>query len=460
MDRLKLLREEREKKFKRFTDILDGAKAEKREVNEEESKELETLQGEIQTHDSEIGKLERCESFQQFRDSAAPRDPRDAAMYPQPAKLQRELEKDTLEKRLAVGGGSQRFKTFDGKPDNMAAYRTGQFIAATFYRNQRAHEWCLQNMPEYRAMSSLTNTAGGYLIPDEWSAQIIRLTLEYGVFDRFARRWPMGSDTLSVPRRTGGITSYFAAEASSTTESSPTVDMVSLSAKKLMTDTVWPTELSDDAMISIADFVTQEIALAHAIKHDQCGFIGNGSSTYGGMRGACAKLIDIDGAGTDSAGAVNAAANHDSYSEYDVNDFLSVVSKAPRIPGANYAWHCTFPAYAQSMGRILLALNGNSVPDVAAGMPLSFLGYPVIINNVMNSDASTTDHSDTVPILFADLGLGAAMGVRREISIKVSDIPLMRSDSILAVSTHRFDINVHECGDASNAGVVLGLLAD
>jgi HK97 family phage major capsid protein len=50
------------------------------------------------------------------------------------------------------------------------------------------------------------------------------------------------------------------------------------------------TEIAEDAVIAIADWLVGEIAYAFASKEDDCGFNGDGTSTYGGMRGISADL--------------------------------------------------------------------------------------------------------------------------------------------------------------------------
>ena len=43
-------------------------------------------------------------------------------------------------------------------------------------------------------------------------------------------------------------------------------------------------EIAEDAITSLGDKMTQEIALAFAVKEDTVGFTGTGISTDGGMR--------------------------------------------------------------------------------------------------------------------------------------------------------------------------------
>jgi hypothetical protein len=50
------------------------------------------------------------------------------------------------------------------------------------------------------------------------------------------------------------------------------------------------TELAEDAVISIADDLAQEMGYAFAVAEDAAGWTGDGTSTYGGISGVKTKL--------------------------------------------------------------------------------------------------------------------------------------------------------------------------
>ena len=85
-----------------------------------------------------------------------------------------------------------------------------------------------------KAHTEGVNSAGGFLVPDEFESELITLREQFGVFRRNARVWPMSSDTLRIAKRTTGLTAYFAGEASSGTESTQVFDSIQLVAKKLI----------------------------------------------------------------------------------------------------------------------------------------------------------------------------------------------------------------------------------
>jgi HK97 family phage major capsid protein len=221
-----------------------------------------------------------------------------------------------------------KLKAFKGPDAEENAYATGQFIKAAIFGDEQAKQWCRDSgVPITRAHSEGVNSAGGVLVPNQMMDSIIDLREEFGVFRQNAQIVPMSSDTLDWPRRTGGLTAYFTAENAAVTESTAAWDNVNLVAKKLAVLTRMSTELSEDAVVSVADLLTSEIAYAMASKEDDCGFNGDGTSTYGGIRGITQILID----GSHGAGKVAAAATHDLFTEIDASDLTNMMGKLAEV---------------------------------------------------------------------------------------------------------------------------------
>ena len=302
-------------------------------------------------------------------------------------------------------------------------------------------------------MSSTSNADGGALIFDEYRNTIIDLVQEYGVFRRYAEIAPMASDTVSWPRVTGGATGYFPAENSSTTESSPTFDYVSLTAREAAVLTAVPKTLAEDAVINLADLVTRKIAQAFAEKEDRCGFLGDGTSTYAGIYGVFPKIDD----GNHTASLVEAASGNTAFSTLDLTDFEAVVGALPEYPGMRPAWFISKAGWAAAMMRLADSAGGNTTQNIVNGVPqASFMGYPVVWSQVCNS--TLTAQTETVLCVFGDLSMAATFGDRR--------VATMSSDSggtyfakrqVAIQGTERFDISVHDLGDTSNAGPLVGL---
>lgn len=201
---------------------------------------------------------------------------------------------------------------------NEAGYASGMWIASELFGLESAKEWCRQRGigAVTRAQGEGINSAGGILVPPQMETGIIVLREMYGVFRRECQVLPMSRDTLNWPRRTSGLTAYFVGENQTYTESQAGWDNVSLTAKKLAAQVRLSTELSEDAVINVADYLVNEIAYAFAVKEDDCGFNGDGTSSYGGIRGT--TVIAVDSSHT--AGRITAAAGHNKFSLLDATD--------------------------------------------------------------------------------------------------------------------------------------------
>jgi HK97 family phage major capsid protein len=165
------------------------------------------------------------------------------------------------------------------------AYSVGKFIAASLFDHQPSREWCRNHGIAVKAQIEGTNAAGGALVPDQWANTIINLKEAFGVAARECSKVRMTRDSIDWPRRTGGVSAFFISEGGTPLESTANFDTVKLSAKKMAALVRLSTELAEDAVISVADYLTQEIAYAFASKEDDCLFLGDGTQTYGGMTG-------------------------------------------------------------------------------------------------------------------------------------------------------------------------------
>ena len=330
------------------------------------------------------------------------------------------------------------------------AYRAGQWIMGALFGNERSLQWCKDNHVDIRnAQTEGDDMKGGVLVPHELESAIIRLVEDRGIMAANARQWPMGSDTMSVPRRTGGVTAYFVGEATAPTASNMTFDSVNLTTKKLGLLTRITTELAEDAVVSIADLVANEFGYAIADKQDECGFNGDGTSTYGGMTG----LVNALAAGS----IADAASGNTAFSTLDLVDFELAITKLPAYARANARWYVHTVGHAQSMLRLQAAAGGNTISDLAGGVGMTplFYGYPVVFTQVLNSTIAAD--VSAVKLFIGDINQGVAMGVRRGMSMKVLNELYAASDEIGLCAFTRFDIVVHEIGTATAAGSIVGL---
>lgn len=331
------------------------------------------------------------------------------------------------------------------------AYAAGMWFKATIFDSAEAKDWCKSHgISVAKAQGEGIDSAGGFLVPEELLANIIVLREEFGVFRRECQVVPMGSDTLNWPRRTGGLTAFFTGENTAVTESQASWDNVNLTAKKLAVLTRMSNEIAEDAVISVADWLVGEIAYAFALKEDDTGWNGDGTSSYGGMRG----VLTLFGDGNHTAGRVTASSA--TWNLLVIKDLTSLMGVLPQYAIGSAKWYMSQQAFYTIVATITAGAGGNRLDVLPQGIEKRLLGFPVVISQKM---PIVTPGSGKAMFLFGDLTKAAAMGERRGVTIKRSDHRYFENDQIGLLGTERFDINVHDIGDTVNAGPLVASMS-
>jgi HK97 family phage major capsid protein len=338
---------------------------------------------------------------------------------------------------------------YQGENAERDAFIAGNVILAGIFGNQAAMQFCRNHGLQVNAsMTTGDNSKGGFIVPDEMSATLIRLREERGVFPQFANRIPMGADIIRVPRLLADVTAYWSGEGLEITDSDATLGDAELMARKLAALTKVSSELDEDAVVDIGDMITQSMAYAMADKIDEAAFNGDGTSTYGGVLGLKNALH--------SDAVQGAAANNNSALTLDLDDFEAVLAKYPQYTGASPRWFMHSAVYYASAFRLMNAAGGNTNVTLANGVPVPMvLGYPVTFVQVMPS--TTGALASTIVAYFGDLRLGATYGVRRSTRTEVSTERYFEHDLIGIKCTERVAINIHERGSTIRTRPIVAL---
>ena len=433
----------------RMDELTTAAEADDRVLNEDETKEFDALKSEVEALSDEILEIEATLERKAFA-AAQKKALSEPDEFNQPPT---EIKKPS--KAFATPFAHGRMKAFENNEDGRRdAYAFGRWLHGRCAGNESSRDWCRRNgVSTSFALDSTVDSSGGALVPEQFEQRIILLREAYGVFRPNAFQQVMTTDTAVVPRQLTGVTATFTAENGSLTESDPTWDQVSLTAKKAGVLTRMSTEVSEDAFVSLGDRMAQEFAYAFALKEDQCGFVGTGAATHGGIVGVAQKFDDDN----TLAGAVDCATSgHDTFAEVDATDLATVMSALPEYARMNAKWYCSSACYALVFQRLLAASGGNTMENLAGGAQRAFLGYPVVISQVLESSTGTINNSHM--LLFGDLMLAATFGNRRGITVATSTDRYFELDQIAIRATERFDINVHDVGDSTTAGPIVALI--
>lgn len=342
-----------------------------------------------------------------------------------------------------------KLKAFKNDSD---AFDVGQFLMATFAGNRLASDYCKQR-GIFNSNSEGVNSQGGVLVPTILEKTIIDLRENYGVVRQNARVRPMTSDVLDIPRKSSRVSASFYGEGVAVSETNAAFDMVKLVAKKLGVISLISSELMEDAIISIADDFANDAALAFATKEDQCAFVGDGTSTYGGIVGLSSAFTST------MAGWVTITSGHDLFSEIDATDLSLVMGKLPayaRQGQGGAKWYCSQLAHDQVFQRLAATAGGNTVQSLSGSFGPSYLGYPIVVSQALPAVATTL--SGLPMLYFGNLMMSTSLGDRRGISVKASTEIKFFEDQTAIKATERIDIVNHDLGNTTTAGPLVALI--
>lgn len=354
------------------------------------------------------------------------------------------LQKFSREMVDRIGGASD--VTYRGAfPNRKAARSFGLAVFGVCVGKEWARKLAEDENIDLKAMTEGVDTAGGFLSPEQAEASIIRLVEAYGVFRRNAMLMPMSRDTLTVPKRTGGLTVYCPGESAAITASDIAMTQVGLVAKKWATITAVSNELMEDAVVAIAELIAQEIALAFAIKEDLCGFIGDSSATYFHLVGVLkhAGTTNLACDSTDTTFAKSCAWKY----------LSGVIGNVPTwaLPTARYYFHRS--NFWQNVVGLVDA-TGNPIVRFGAtiqpgGAPLQLgqatplvLGFPVELTEALPAASATA--VSTANWCFGSLRMGWFLGQRKGVEIAQDKSVYFASDQTAIRGLQRIDIKAAE----------------
>lgn len=419
--------------------------------SDEQTEEIRSLLGEVDTVKTAIKHEEEIVAkLDEVRSTVEPAAPAIVEKEVAPVAVVEETraaeeEKKPVEIRHSLPHHSE-LRAFNQDASSVEkAYRFGKWVAATVYGHEDSKRWCKDNGVESRALTSSADTSG--IVPTEFAATLIRLLDRYGVYPKIANVKMMASDVMNIPKQSTNVTANFFDEAATITPGDPTLAPLTLTAKKVACATRLSAEFNQDTLVSIGDWLIDDMAVAIAKRVDECGFIADGSATYGGMTGAVQALH--------ANSTVVAATGNTSVESLDIDDWLATVGKCPSYARPGAVWVMSPVVFAASVQKLMYNAGGSNMLDVANGAVARFLGYEVFLSDVM--DGTLGADVSVVKALFGDFKKGALLGRRLDFTARVYDQSLAASDELLVIGKHRFGSLIHDAGSAAGAGAIVGL---
>ena len=242
----------------------------------------------------------------------------------------------------------------DEKDWNMSRKAEDFFRGVVFGRRTCVHP------TNVKALSEGTDSAGGYLVPTEYIAELVKRLPELSELYPYVRNIPVKSNAGTMPALLTDIEmSWDEAENAALDETDPVFTQVSYSIHRCNALSKMSAELVEDADPGMIGVITELFTEAVAAERDKMIATGNGSTQPQGLASATVSVVSVSGSIT--------------FAKLREIEFLL---KKKYRKGARWVVGNTALRYVMSLkddnGRPLF--NGGNID---AGVQPTLLGYPI-----------------------------------------------------------------------------------
>lgn len=282
----------------------------------------------------------------------------------------------------------------DGKFEDMAS-----FLQAAWVKGNPDADTAVK-IQEIRDYSSGVGEEGGFLVPEEFRSELLRMSLETSIVRPRARVIPMSSATLRFPSIDdtshvssvfGGIQVFRTPEGGEITETEGKFSSVKLEASKQTALARVPNELIADAP-AFGAFIDQTFPEAIAFYEDADFLTGNGSGVpLGALAAANSAIIEVAARAGQSADTIVWENIIDMYARM----LPSSIGRAVWIASQDTFTELATMALAVGTGGSAIWLTDGRATPV-----LTLLGRPVIM-----SEKTPGVLGDKGDLSFVDLGM-------------------------------------------------------
>ena len=248
------------------------------------------------------------------------------------------------------------------------------------------------NVPVMKALSEGTAADGGFLFPDEFRSEIIRDIADTPRMRNEVTIIPMRRDVMNIPTLASRPQVTWTDENATKSTTTAHFGQVTLTVKKMAAILYASDELIEDSTeIDIVNFIIGLFAEAIGEEEDRVIWRGNGTTEPTGIVGNTVGDLTSDG-------------------NMDLDEFINLYYELPARYHAGAKWY----AHRQLIRDMRKLKDANNryfwAEPVAAGLPPTFYGFPVVEMNVL----------PVSEIYFGDLKKAYWLGDRKQMTVKVS----------------------------------------
>lgn len=227
-----------------------------------------------------------------------------------------------------------------------------------------------------KALSEGTDSAGGYLVPTEFKAEVVKGLEKPGTIRNLVRVFPVGSDVGEMPTIAGNVTVQWGAENTTITASDPTFGTLTWNINRLDGLNKSSRELFSDSAINLGDLLVMLFTEAF-LREDRNIFItGSGSGEPTGLQNASGLTAYAQSGGS-----------------FAGDDVVDIYHSLPSQYRSNAVWfmHDDVKALVSklkdSTGKYLLSDLENGEPPRLKGRPV-FENEYIPVNLGVGTDES------------------------------------------------------------------------
>ncbi len=320
---------------------------------------------------------------------------------------------DTLVAKFFAGAKAQRKAGINSGETQKNKDEVRNFFKALINRDTEFLKDYKVKADNTTANEATDNAKGGYLVPEELQAEVLRIAeTQYGLARRDFMYLPFtgAGDTRKIPTLASSVTLSWVNEKGKKGGTNVTFGLVTQTLKKLAAIIPFTEELLEDSAVNITQLFAQLFAEAVSKEEDLQFFMGTGSPWTGIMNNASVKKVDLPaGAGV---------------SGITFEKLIDMQDEIPSgaLPGAKYYMNRTVFSYLRKLrtdavtasdgkGQFLLPPTRQAIEDI--------LGYPIELTDALPGKTLTGYQKPFVA--FGNMKLAAIFGDKQQIRVKLLD---------------------------------------
>lgn len=291
---------------------------------------------------------------------------------------------------------------------------------------------------EKAAYLGSSDQAGGYLIPTEVHAEIMRIAATVGLVARDARTFPMGTDEIELPTYTGAVMQgAFAGEDTEGTETQNDIGVATLRAKYWYNIFRFSNILLADANVQVADWFLALVAEGLAYRQDREAFMGGtyaGSPFIGLLATASGATVHTMATGNDQFNELTLPEASDAIGALDTAALNDAAFYMHRTVWAKLRARSTSGVFEYGQSNLASQRRQNGIQPSG-----EILGYPVYTTDVLPAYSATA--VSTKFAVFGNLKLAIGLGDRGPMEIAKSTDATVGGKNLFAANQTAYRVS-------------------